>query len=41
MDSIHGAIPREGAKLGIATPVNAVVVALLKARESGFGKRAG
>ncbi|HXK22934.1 MAG TPA: ketopantoate reductase family protein [Myxococcota bacterium] len=38
VDSIHGAIPREGAKLGIATPVNAVVVALLKARESGFGR---
>jgi 2-dehydropantoate 2-reductase len=40
VDSIHGAIPREGAKLGIATPVNAVVVALLKAREAGFGKSA-
>jgi 2-dehydropantoate 2-reductase len=37
VDSINGAIPREGAKLGIATPVNSVVVALLKARESAFG----
>jgi 2-dehydropantoate 2-reductase len=40
IDSINGAIPREGAKLGIATPVNAVVVALLKARESGFSRAA-
>ena len=38
VDNINGAIPREGAKLGIATPVSSLVVALLKARESGFGK---
>ncbi len=38
IDNINGAIPREGAKYGIATPVNSVVVALLKAKESGFGK---
>jgi 2-dehydropantoate 2-reductase len=37
VDNINGAIPREGAKLGVATPVNAVVVALLEAKESGFG----
>ena len=36
VDNINGAIPREGAKVGIATPVNSVVVALLKAKESGF-----
>ena len=36
VDNINGAIPREGAVLGIATPVNSVVVALLKAKESGF-----
>jgi 2-dehydropantoate 2-reductase len=36
IDNINGAIPREGAKLGIATPVNSLVVALLKAKESGF-----
>jgi 2-dehydropantoate 2-reductase len=36
VDNINGSIPREGAKLGIATPVNSVVVALLKAKESGF-----
>ncbi len=38
IDNINGAIPREGAKYGIATPVNSTVVALLKAKESGFGK---
>lgn len=38
IDNINGAIPREGAKLGIATPINSVVVALLRAKESGFGK---
>ena len=37
IDNINGAIPREGAKVGIATPVNSLVVALLKAKESAFG----
>jgi 2-dehydropantoate 2-reductase len=37
IDNINGAIPREGAKLGIATPVNSMLVAVLKAKESGFG----
>jgi len=36
VDNINGAIPREGAKVGIATPVNSLVVALLKAKESAF-----
>jgi 2-dehydropantoate 2-reductase len=36
VDNINGAVPREGSKLGVATPVNSVVVALLKAKESGF-----
>jgi 2-dehydropantoate 2-reductase len=36
VDNINGAIPREGARVGVATPVNSVVVALLKAKESGF-----
>lgn len=36
VDNINGAIPREGAKVGIATPVNSLVVALLKARETSF-----
>jgi 2-dehydropantoate 2-reductase len=40
IDNINGAIPREGAKYGIATPVNSVVVAMLKAKESGFAKPA-
>ena len=38
VDNINGAIPREGAKVGVATPVSSVVVALLKAKEAGFGK---
>jgi 2-dehydropantoate 2-reductase len=38
IDNINGAIPREGAKYGVATPINSVVVALLKAKESGFGR---
>jgi 2-dehydropantoate 2-reductase len=38
IENINGAIPREGAKYGIATPINSVVVALLRAKESGFGK---
>lgn len=37
VDNINGAIPREGAKVGIATPVSSMVVALLKARETAFG----
>ena len=41
IDNINGAIPREGGKLGIATPVNSVVVALLKAKETGFGNNLG
>jgi 2-dehydropantoate 2-reductase len=36
IDVINGAIPREGVKVGVATPVNATVVALVKAREAGF-----
>ncbi len=36
IDNINGAVPREGAKVGIATPVNSVVVALLKAKEASF-----
>ena len=38
VDNINGAIPREGAKVGIATPVNSLVVALLKGKESGFAQ---
>lgn len=36
IDVINGAIPREAAKVGVATPVNQTVVALVKAREAGF-----
>ena len=41
VDNINGAIPREGARVSVATPVNSVVVALLKAREAGFASPAG
>ena len=36
IDNINGAIPREGAKVGVAAPTNALVSAILKARESAF-----
>ncbi|MGE8941052.1 ketopantoate reductase family protein [Leptospira interrogans] len=36
IDNINGAIPREGAKVGVATPVNSMLVAVLKAKEASF-----
>lgn len=36
IDAINGAIPREGAKVNVPTPVNDTVVALVKAREVDF-----
>ncbi len=36
IDAINGAIVREGAALGIETPMNKFVRTLVKARESGF-----
>jgi len=36
IDAINGSIPRLGARLGVPTPVNETVVAILKAREKGF-----
>lgn len=39
VDNINGAICREGKAAGVPTPVNDVVVALLRGRESGFGKK--
>ena len=36
IDVINGSIPREGRKVDVATPVNDTVVALVKARETGF-----
>jgi len=36
IDVINGSIPREGRNVGVATPVNDTVVALVKAREAGF-----
>jgi 2-dehydropantoate 2-reductase len=37
IDVINGAIPREGARAGVPTPVNDVVCALIRARETTFG----
>lgn len=36
IEVINGAIPREAAKVGLSAPVNATVVALVKAREATF-----
>ena len=36
IDAINGSIPRVGAQVGVAAPVNAAVVALVKLRETGF-----
>lgn len=36
VDNINGAIPREGAKVSVSTPVNSMIAALLKAREASF-----
>ena len=33
---INGSIPREGRKVGMPTPINDTVVALVKAREKDF-----
>ncbi len=37
IDVINGAIPREGARLGVATPANDLVCALIRAKETTFG----
>ncbi|NYT85376.1 ketopantoate reductase family protein [Pollutimonas harenae] len=39
IDAINGAISRLGAELGVPTPVNDVVVAIVKAKESLISKR--
>lgn len=36
VDNINGAIPREGAKVSVATPVNSMISTLLKAKEASF-----
>ena len=36
IDNINGAIPREGSKVGVPTPVSSAVTALVRAKESGF-----
>ncbi len=37
IDVINGAIPREGARVGVPTPVNDLVCALIRAKETTFG----
>jgi len=37
IDVINGAIPREGQKVGVPTPVNDLVCALIRGKETGFG----
>ena len=41
VDNINGAIPREGAKVNVATPVNSMISALLKAKEATFARDEG
>ncbi len=41
VDNINGAICREGAAVGVPTPVNDVVVALLRGREFGLRQEGG
>ncbi len=36
IDVINGAIPREGARVGVPTPVNDIVCALIRAKEATF-----
>ena len=36
IDVINGAIPREGCRVGVPTPVNDLVCALIRAKETGF-----
>ena len=37
IDVINGAVPRVGAEVGVAAPINETIVALVRARESTFG----
>lgn len=37
VDVINGAVPRQGARVGVAAPVNATLTALIKAIERGWG----
>jgi len=37
IDVINGAIPREGQRVGVPTPVNDIVCALIRAKEISFG----
>jgi len=37
IDVINGAIPREGQRVGVPTPINDVVCALIRGKETTFG----
>jgi len=37
VDVINGAVQREGKRVGVPTPVNDVVCALIRAKETSFG----
>lgn len=39
IDTINGAVVREGERLGVPTPVNAVLVSLIRAVEATYGRR--
>jgi 2-dehydropantoate 2-reductase len=36
IDNINGAIPREGAKVGVSTPISTVLTELVRAKEAAF-----
>jgi 2-dehydropantoate 2-reductase len=38
IDVINGSVPRVGAEVGVPTPINETVVALVRAREAAFGR---
>jgi 2-dehydropantoate 2-reductase len=38
IDAINGSIPREAAKIGMLTPINATLVALVHAKERSFSE---
>jgi 2-dehydropantoate 2-reductase len=37
IDVINGSVPRVGAQVGVAAPVNATVTALIKSKETKLG----
>jgi 2-dehydropantoate 2-reductase len=37
IDVINGAVQREGLRAGVPTPINDVICAVIRAKETGFG----